>query len=489
MLKEQAIKGIKWTSLAAVSANILQLLQLVIVSKFVSAADYGLMSLTLVIAYFAQLLGDMGFSNALIYKKNPDTTAFSSLFWLSVFFCWMMVLLLFFIAPLLAVFFKQPLLPAVIRLTALSFILLPLQMQYGAVLKKDLQFNKIAMADIAAKLIALLVAVIMAVRGYGVFALVYSTIAGVVATSLLYFYSGRRGASLSFVFVPAAIRDLLHFGIYQTGNDILSYIIFQADTLILGKILQIDAVGFYAFAKNLAIKPTQVINQVFTQVGFPLLAKVNDTSEATRRIYLKMVNYLAMLNFLIYPFIAVFAPLIIRVFFAAQWLPAVPALQWLSLFCMLRSIFNPVGILLSAGGRVKQLFYWNAILVFIMPVAVYFAAAGGIVRVAIVLSISLVVLFLPMWRYLVYPASKASLGALWLAIQAPLLASAAIFFLLLAFNLLPFSSGKIKIALALVYWTFASMALTWLFNKSLFREAQQQLRQQLSNAGWQVGGH
>ena len=116
MIKQQAIKGIKWTSVSSFAANLIQFLQLVIVAKFITAADYGLMSITLVITYFAQLLGDMGISNAMIYKQQISRTDFSSLFWLSILFCWIIFILLFFLSPAIAVFFKQPGLKEVILL-------------------------------------------------------------------------------------------------------------------------------------------------------------------------------------------------------------------------------------------------------------------------------------------------------------------------------------------------------------------------------------
>jgi O-antigen/teichoic acid export membrane protein len=482
MIKEQAIKGIKWTSVSSLFANLLQLTQLVIVSRFISATDYGLMSLTLVITYFAQLLGDMGISNALIYKQQISKSTFSSLFWMSFLFCWLIFGILFFLSPCLASFFNQPALKGVIRITAVLFIFLPLQMQYLSLLRKELQFDKIAFADIFSKLIALIVAVILAKKGYGVFSLVYSTLVGLAVSTLIFYYWGSRQLSIGFDFKISEIREFLHFGIYQTGNDILNYFNFQADTLLLGKLLSIDAVGYYSFAKNLAMKPAQVINPVITQVAFPLLAKVNDNAKAIKNIYLKMLNYLSTLNFLIYPFIAALSGTIIRLFFDEKWLPAAPALQALAFYCMIRSVFNPVGVLLGSRGMVKKLFYWNVVLICVIPVIVYFSAFGGITRVAIALTAVLLAFFIPMWKYLVYPACEAGLYEFWQCVRNPLISAVLIFLLLTAFNMLPIASTTVKFSTGILVWVIACVLVTRLFNKQVYREALQLMRQQVKSA-------
>jgi len=184
------------------------------------------------------------------------------------------------------------------------------------------------------------VAVVLAKKGHGVFALVYSTLAGLAVSTLLYCYWGSRQIMIGFVFDRSSVRAFLHFGIYQAGNDVLSYFNLHIDTLLLGKLLGIDAVGYYSFAKNLAIKPVQVINPVITQVAFPLMAKVNDNITAVKNIYLKVLGFLSSINFLIYPFLAASSVSIIRFFFTDKWLPRpLPCRAWLCIG-MIRSVFN-----------------------------------------------------------------------------------------------------------------------------------------------------
>jgi O-antigen/teichoic acid export membrane protein len=358
----------------------------------------------------------------------------------------------------------------VVCITAVLFTFLPLQMQYLSLLRKELQFGKIAFADIFSKLIALVVAVVLAKRGQGVFALVYSTLTGLAVSTLLYCYWGSRQIMIGFVFNRSSVREFLHFGIYQAGNDVLSYFNLHIDTLLLGKLLGIDAVGYYSFAKNLAIKPVQVINPVITQVAFPLMAKVNDNVNAVKNIYLKVLSFLSSVNFLIYPFLAASSDSIIRFFFTDKWLPAAPALQGLALYCMIRSVFNPVGVLLSSRGMVRRLFYWNVLLICIIPAVVFFSAAAGITWVAASLSAVLIVFLLPLWKYLVYPASGAGLGECWNCLKIPLVNALIIYIVLALFNLLPIYNPALKLAGSVAVWMAACFLLTRFINKQVYKE-------------------
>ena len=84
-LKKQAIGGVKWTSLSAGVRTVLQLIQLIVLARFLSAEDFGLVAIVMVVIGFSQLFMDMGISNAIIHKQNTTDIQLSSLYWLNIF--------------------------------------------------------------------------------------------------------------------------------------------------------------------------------------------------------------------------------------------------------------------------------------------------------------------------------------------------------------------------------------------------------------------
>jgi O-antigen/teichoic acid export membrane protein len=478
MSKQLAFNGIRWTGLAALLGNLLQLVQLIIVSKFISATDYGLMAFALTIIYFAQFFGDMGISNILIFKKGINRFSFSSLFWISLLFCWVIYLIIFLLAPFLAITFEQINLTNVIRITGLSFLFLPVQLQYIALLRKKLQFEKVAIADFTSKIFAFVSSILLAINNFGVYSLVYSTLLGMAVLTIIIYYWGSREMKIRFVFKFDIVNEFFHFGIFQTGNDILNYFNFQVDTILIGKIFGINAVGFYSFAKTIAMKPSQIINPIITQVAFPIMAQANNNVVSIKRNFLKMMGYLCTLNFLVYPFFAACASSIISLFFSVKWLPAASILAAFSLYSMVRSVLNPVGILLSSRGMVKLLFYWNLILIGCIPLIVYLTSVTGVTGVAISLSVFLMLLYLPMWKFLIFPASGVSLREFWNSLRYPMYSSIIIFIVLSGYNLLPINNYLIKLVGAGGLWLVMVYLLTRFLNKTLYGEVRELISKQ-----------
>src|SRR5258708_11498669 len=100
---------------------------------------------------------------------------------------------------------------------------------------------------------------------------------------------------------------------------------------------------------------------------------------------------------------------------------------------MIRSVCTRIGAHLSSKGMVKKLFYWNMALICIIPVLVYFSSPAGVTWVAVALSALLVVIFIPMWKYLIFPACGAGLAEVSQALRIPFINAVLVFLLLSLF--------------------------------------------------------
>jgi O-antigen/teichoic acid export membrane protein len=95
-----------------------------------------------------------------------------------------------------------------------------------------------------------------------------------VVSTILLLFKGMKSYKTSFIFSHTEIRNFYSFGFYQLGERTLNYFASQFDTIIIGKILCADKLGIYTVAKNLIMKPAQIINPIVTKVAFPTMAKV-----------------------------------------------------------------------------------------------------------------------------------------------------------------------------------------------------------------------
>ena len=74
-----------------------------------------------------------------------------------------------------------------------------------------------------------------------------------------------------------------------------------------------------------------------------------------------------------------------------------------------RAILNPIGSLVVATGRTDIEFIWNIVLLILMPIVVYVGSMFGIVEVTIALTVTIILLFLPSWYFLVRKMTGATL--------------------------------------------------------------------------------
>lgn len=406
-LKVRAVSGIKWTTFSSVTGAILQVIQLIILARLLDPTAFGLMAITAVVIGFAQAFLDMGISNAIIHQQEVSHIQLSTLYWINVLTGVMLFIIVSLCAPLIAAFYQEVALTKIIILVAVTFLIQPFGQQFVVLWQKELRFNDIAKIDIISKLLSLATAVTFAYYGYGVYALVYGALAGTVSQTIQLVYKGLKEHRIALVFQLSEVTEFLNFGMYQMAEKTLNYFNSQIDTLLIGKLLGVEALGIYSVAKQIIMKPIQVINPIVSKVTFPIMAKIQHDTERLKDIYLKTINLLSSINFPIYLFIAITAPQLVVLMFGQQWMEAVLIVQVLSIYGALRSTGNPIGALLLAKGKANWGFYWNLGLFFYVPMMVYIASHWGIIGLSWGLVAIMLSLVAPTWYFLVRPLVQA----------------------------------------------------------------------------------
>ena len=113
-----------------------------------------------------------------------------------------------------------------------------------------------------------------------------------------------------------------------------------------------NELGYYSVPKNLSMQVQKLINPVITRVGFPLIAKVQSEISQVSKIYLKSINMTASANAPVYVFVAYYSDEIVGILLGSAWSESSQLLVILAIWAGVRSLSNPVGILLLGMGRV-----------------------------------------------------------------------------------------------------------------------------------------
>lgn len=421
-IKAEAVKGVKWTSLASIFRAVIQLIQLLVLARFLSAEDFGLVAIVTVVIGFSQMFSDMGISNAIIQKENITERQLSSLYWLNILIGLIITLLVFMIAPVVAAFYKEDQVEVLVQLLSLSFLINSTGNQYKVLFTRNLNFDLLSKVEITSVLISSVVAIVLAMYGFGAYSLIIGTLVNSVILNLLLIIYGMKKHRPSFVFEYGDIRYFINFGLFQMGQKSIVYFNKQLDVILIGKLLGAEVLGIYSLAKQFLMRPIDIINPIITNVTFPLMSRVQKENTTLRRVYIKLLNIVCTINFPLYLIMALVASDLIPMVFGDKIIISPELFQILCLYCLVRSTTNPSGSLVLAKGRADIGFYWSLGELFFVPMFIFLGSAHGEVGVAFSLLTFQLFSLIPNWYFIVYKMIKLSLLDYFLCQAKPFLA-------------------------------------------------------------------
>ncbi|MFH5834126.1 MOP flippase family protein [Halalkalibaculum sp. DA384] len=407
-LRDKSISGVKWTTVSTIVVALASLLKVSVLARFLSAGAFGLMALVNFVLGFMKLFMDAGLTTAILHKQDITLKEYASLYWINVLISLALFIAVTLSSSLIAGFYEEPELSTLIPLMSLSIVFAALGNQFKTIEQKQLNFRYLAFVDISAALVSLVLGIILAIKGFGVYSLVYAGLAKFAVSYIVYFVKGFNDHGMIFYFSYNKARPFLGIGIYQVGGQIVNYFNKNLEVLLIGKFLGSDALGAYDLAKQLVKRPKSILNPVITKVASPVLSFVQNDKVQLKNKFLKFLNFVSTANFTVYILIALFAYPIVYFVYGPDFLNIVFVVQVLCLYMYLRSIGNPIGSLVVATGRTDVEFYWNLFVLSIVPIPIFIGAQFSIEVVAISLTFLMVLLSILSWKYLVNKLSNAS---------------------------------------------------------------------------------
>jgi O-antigen/teichoic acid export membrane protein len=147
-LKEQAISGVKWTTVSTISLAAGQLLKISVLTRFLDKSDFGLIAIVVFVLGFTNLFVDMGLSVAILHKQNISKNQYASLYWFNFMISGLIFFIVWLIAPVIAGFYKQPELNNLIPLMASTILFAAFGRQFNVIEQKKLNFKFISLVNI-----------------------------------------------------------------------------------------------------------------------------------------------------------------------------------------------------------------------------------------------------------------------------------------------------------------------------------------------------
>jgi len=378
-LKGAAAKGLFWSAMDRFGGQGIQFVFGILITRILLPADYGLVGMILIFWAVGQTLVDSGFGSALIWKKNPTPADYSTVFYFNVSTSLILYLIFYLLAPLIAGFYDEPKLIGLIRVLCLNFILLSFGLIQQVVLQKKVDFKLMSFVNVASSLVAGIVALYMAVKGFGPWAIVVQILAKSFVTSLLLWIFNRWRPV--FIFEWLSLKELFGYGSKLTAAGLI-YTIFQYLYFpIIGKLFPLAALGFYTRASQLQDFPVKTLGSVFNRVAFPVFSAIQDNNERLKNAVRKTLRTMVFFNFpMLLGLVAVADPLI-EVVLTEKWLPASGYFKLLCLVGLFYSFQVVNGEILKTKGKLGWVLKLEIISKSVMIISVLITWRWGITAI------------------------------------------------------------------------------------------------------------
>ena len=358
-LKQKAAAGMVWTALQRYSTMLIQFISGIILARLLTPFDYGCIGMLMIFVVLSESFIDGGFGSALIQKKRPTQEDYSTIFWFNVAMSVLLYAILYVSAPAIAQFYNIPLLCDVLRVQGIILFIYAFNVIQRNQLRKKLNFKVLSIVTVTTSVTALVVTILMAYQGFGVWALVTQNLLTAFIPALVFwFYIKWRPI---WTFSLQSFRELFSFGFYMFLTHLLNQFSQQIQGLLIGKMYNPTTMGYYSKAHSTEKLASNSISSVMMQVTYPLYAEVQDDKKQLANIIKRITMTISYIIFPILFVLLLCAKPIFLLLYSDRWLPSVPYFQALciaGLAACLQSVNNNA---IAAVGKSKAMFVWTVV--------------------------------------------------------------------------------------------------------------------------------
>jgi len=384
--------------IAARGANIfVQLASTIVLARILSPHDFGLVAMVLALVGFAPMLIDFGTAEASTQKTRITQAEISTLFWLNVAISLGLTVLLIVSSEVIARFFGEPSLTGIALALSVTFVLAAVSTQHAALMRRAMQFHRMAMIDISANLVGSVVSVALALAGWGYWSLVAKPIVT----------AGWNAAAvwLSCRWVPgrprisADAKELVGFGLGVTGFTMTDYLVKSADRLAIGFFQGAGPLGYFQNAFTIYSNVLSILTEPSHNIAASSLSKLRSDVQGLKQAWETALSTLSFFSAPAFAILAVIGQDFVVLLLGQKWAPAGPLLCILAVRGIAQSIERTMGWLHVAAGRADRWMRWGLYSAIVQLVALAAGLPFGVTGVATAYAVAMFGLFVPALVY------------------------------------------------------------------------------------------
>lgn len=371
--------SLAWRAVANWSSQILTWASFLIVARLLAPADFGIVSMAVVLFAYLRYVGEFGIPLTIVTLRDLTEQQLAQLNSIAVLLgilCFGMSSALAF--PIAAFFKTRRLVPVVI-VTCSALLALGLRAVPEGLLNKDMRFRWLSLVDGGCDVLAAVVTLVLAWRGFAYWALVIGNLVSAFARGLL--VARARPHRFAWPHFGSVKKELL-FGWHLLVSTLAYSAYERLDNVTAGRTLGAGALGFYGMAWNLANVPLEKVTSLVTTVIPSYLSVVQSDPRALRRYLCGLTELMALATFPTTVGLGLVAAEVVPIVLGRKWSPMVPAVEVLCVYAAFRSLVALLNQVLIAIGKTRFLMWSQIVALVLLPCAFYIGSHWGIAGIA-----------------------------------------------------------------------------------------------------------
>ncbi|QKT15264.1 lipopolysaccharide biosynthesis protein [Limosilactobacillus reuteri] len=349
MDKLKFFSGFVWKFSERTMSQLVSFIVSIVLARILTPTDYGLVALVNVFIIIADVFVTSGFSSSLIQKKDANKTDFSSIFYCSLIFSIFVYLLVYITAPIIANFYHNNQLILILRVFALRLPISAFNSIQQAYVSRKLAFKKIFISTSFATIFSGIVGILLALRGFGVWALVFQYLINSLVETIVLFFQIPWHPQLLFSWKSTS--KLLSYGWKILATDLLGQLFNQLRSLVIGRFYTPASLAYYNRGQQFPNILSNNIDVTITSVLFPAMSKYADDKQKLKAVVRRSIRTSTYILMPLMFGMAVVAKPMILLILTKKWINAVPFMQCLCISGAFGSINTANMQAIKASGR------------------------------------------------------------------------------------------------------------------------------------------
>lgn len=329
-IKKKSIQGVLWTSIGSFGGGMLSFVVTLLLARILGPYEFGILEIIIIFTSISAVIVDSGFSQALIREMNPTQKDLNSIFFLNLTLATFIYILLFFIAPKIVVFFDAEDYLLLFRFVFLIVVFDSFSVIQNAILNRQLNFKPYAQVSIIAIGLSGLIAVFLAMKGFGIWAIAVNLVSISFFRSLFLWI--RTTWRPDFQFCIESVKKYYKFSFNLLIFGLVDKLVSNMEAFAIGKVYTKQALGHYSLAKTFNAYISQTTTNVVHKVSYASFSKIGSENQRLKEGYRKVIG---LTMFIISPlmfFTLVTSDNLIFVLFGEKWIESAEYVRILALW-------------------------------------------------------------------------------------------------------------------------------------------------------------